>query len=214
MHSDLGEYAKEGKERQKEEDVEFREEEENSRRGKFYLKSNMPAWLLLIGNVAAEIDLAPHFSFELAGYYSGLDWFRSDIKFKTVSVSPAVRYWLRQDNRGVFFDIHGGCVWYNFAFGGKSRWQDHDGKRPALGGGIGIGYRLPLGDGPWSFEFAAGAGAYRLDYDVFYNKPDGLLKDRVKKWFFGIDRVAVSIVYAFGFKNSHAGDLNRKGGAL
>lgn len=192
LHNGIGKDRQEGKDRQK------GEEGEKARIGKVRLKTNLPVWLMLVANLGVEVNVASHFSIELAGYYSGLDWFRSDIKFKTIAVNPSVRYWRHGAHRGFFIDVHGGCVWYNMAFGGDSRYQDHDGDTPACGGGVGAGYRLPLGSGPWSLEFAAGVGAYRLDYDVFENRRDGILKERVRKWYVGPDRLAVSIVYVFG----------------
>ena len=44
-------------------------------------------------------------------------------------------------------------------------------------------------------EAAVGAGAYHLDYDRFENRANGLLVDSHKRFFFGIDNVALSIVY-------------------
>lgn len=88
---------------------------------------------------------------------------------------------------------------YNFAFsGGKYRYQDRGGKHPALGGGIGIGYRLPLSrDGRWRAEAAVGAGIYHLDYDKFLNRDNGPLAGREKRTYFGLDNAALSIVYTF-----------------
>ncbi len=42
-----------------------------------------------------------------------------------------------------------GLAYYNFAFNGKYRYQDHLRQTPALGGGLSIGYRLPLKSTCW-----------------------------------------------------------------
>ena len=73
-------------------------------------------------------------------------------------------------------------------------------------GGFTIGYRLPLRNPRWKLEFAAGGGAYYLDYDIFENRVNGSLIGRRHRVFYGLDKVAVSICYTFG-------DLKgRKGG--
>lgn len=174
----------------------------------WYLKTNLPAWGMLIGNIQAEIDVADHFSVMLPIYYSGWNYFKSDLKFRTFTILPEARYWLRSDNQGFFVGAHVGFAQYNYAKGCDFRYQDHDGNTPALGGGISIGYRLPIRkNSPWQFEFSAGCGVYHLDYDIFINKPNGLLIGRNERTFFGIDNVAVSLCYRLDMTRK------RKGGA-
>lgn len=171
-----------------------------------YVKTNMPAWLMLWINAAGEIDIAPHWSANLSIYYAGYNYFKSNLKFRNFSVMPEVRYWPLARNNGFFVGAHFGMAYYNVAFCGDKRYQDHDGNTPALGGGINVGYRFRLPRNPrWQMEFSVGAGAYRLDYDIFDNRHDGLLVGREKRTFFGIDNAAFSICYTF--------DVNGKGGA-
>ena len=178
----------------------------NSHLTKFTLRSNLPAWLLLMLNVAAEYDFLPHFSVCASLYYSGWNLLRFDFKFRILSVMPEVRWWLRRDNRGLFAGIHGGVAWYNLAFGRRHRYQDHDGKSPALGGGVSLGYRFPLRSRNWGMEVALGGGLYRLDYDVFRNEPGGVMVDRRRRTLFCLDTAALSVCYSFGMRG--------KGGAL
>lgn len=171
-----------------------------------YVKTNMPAWLMLWINAAGEIDIAPHWSANLSIYYAGYNYFKSNLKFRNFSVMPEVRYWPLVRNNGFFVGAHFGMAYYNVAFCGDRRYQDHDGDTPALGGGINVGYRFRLPRNPrWQMEFSLGAGAYRLDYDIFDNRHNGLLVGREKRTFFGIDNAAFSICYTF--------DVNGKGGA-
>lgn len=89
-------------------------------------------------------------------------------------------------------------AYYNVAFGGAVRYQDHDRRTPALGGGLNVGYRLNISANRlWRLEFSLGAGVYRLDYDKFQNRHNGLRTERCKKTFFGVDNAAVSICYTF-----------------
>ena len=171
-----------------------------------YVKTNMPAWLAMWTNVAGEIDVAPHWSANLSVYYSGFNYFKRTLKFRTLSVMPEMRYWLRARNDGFYVGAHLGMAYYNVALDGDKRYQDHKGRTPALGGGVSAGYRFALPHNPrWKFEASVGAGIYRLDYDVFDNVPDGLQIDRRRRTFYGVDNLAFSVCYTF--------DINRKGGS-
>ncbi len=168
---------------------------------KLYVKTNAAGLGLLMANAAAEIDLQKHWSFHLPVYYSAWDYFKSTIKFRTFAVQPEARYWLDEDNGGWFFGAHFTMAYYNFASGGEFRTQDHNRKTPALGGGLSVGYRMPLSkDRRWQMECSAGAGICALHYDKFRNRSNGLLVCTEKRTYFGIDQVNVSFSYAFDLK--------------
>ena len=175
---------------------------------KLYLKTNALFWGMGMTNVSAEIDLAKHWSFALPVTYSAWNYFTSTVKFHTLAVQPEFRYWFNEDNQKFFIGAHFGYAQYNVAVDGNYRYQDHDGKSPALGGGISVGYRMPISKSDkWHIEFSLGAGVYSLHYDKFYNTPntkDGLMIESVKKTYWGIDQAAVSFSYSF--------DLKKKGG--
>lgn len=173
----------------------------------WYLKSNLPAWGMLWMNVAAEIDLARHWSVSLPVYYSGFNYFKRSLKFRTLAIQPQVRWWPALQNDGFFLGAHLGMAYFNYAKDGDFRYQDHDANTPALGGGIGIGYRWNVGkSGRWAFEASIGAGVYHLDYDIFKNCTDGLLTGRERRTFVGIDNAALSVVYRFELSKKKGGD--------
>jgi len=161
-----------------------------------------------IANAAAEIDLTKHWSFALPIYYSAWNYFKSTIKFRTLVIQPEFRYWLLEDNDGFFAGIHFGLAYYNFAFDGDYRYQDHNRETPAKGGGTSIGYRTPISkNNRWRVEYSLGVGIYSIHYDKFHNTSrtkDGLMIESIKKTYWGIDQAAVSFSYSF--------DLKRKGG--
>lgn len=166
---------------------------------KLYLKTNAPAWLMLWVNAAVELDLAPHWSAAIPIYYSGWNYFTSKLKFRTFSVVPEIRWWPRADNMGFFLNAHFGLNQFNYAKGGDWRYQTYHGHSPALGGGIGLGYRWHFcRNHRWSMEAAVGAGVYHLDYSIFQNIHNGLIVGRRIRTFFGIDQAALSFVYSFG----------------
>lgn len=169
----------------------------------FHFKINSAVLPLAVANAAVEIDIAPHWSLNIPVYYSGWDYFKSTIKFRTFTVQPGVRYWpCCSDGDGLFVEGHFTCAYYNLALDGKYRFQDRDGKHPSLGPGIAIGYRIPLGakKGDWRMELSIGGGYFELDYDRFTNTSSsrkGSLAGSYKKSYFGIDQINISFIYTF-----------------
>ena len=166
--------------------------------GALYVKTDVPALALLILNAGVEYCFADEqFSVNLPIYYSAIDYFSHDLKFRTFAVQPSFRWWIPR-TRGMYVGVHAGLAYYNFAFKGELRYQDHAGRTPALGGGIEAGYRLALEPtAKWNLEFHIGCGVYDLYYDTFYNIPNGRLSGSVKDTYFGIDRVGISLSYRF-----------------
>ena len=166
-----------------------------------YVKSNAPAWLMLWINAAVEYDFAKHWSVAIPIYYSGFNYFTSKLKFRTFSVVPELRWWPKSDHTGFFMNVHFGLNQFNYAKGGKWRYQTLHGHTPALGGGLGIGWRWYFcRNHRWTMEAAVGAGVYHLDYSIFENVHNGLIVGRRQRTFFGIDQAALSFAYSFGLK--------------
>ena len=99
-----------------------------------------------------------------------------------------------------------GFAYYNFAFDGDYRYQDHDGKTPTLGGGLTLGYRIPISKNKnWKLEFGVGAGVYPLTYDLFENLPnvkEGQLFETRNNTYIGIDNVQIGISYRIPIKKT------------
>ncbi len=172
------------------------------------VKTNLVGAALGMTNGAVELDIVPHLSVALPVYYSAWNYFVETTKFRTLAIQPELRYWFSPDNDGFFAGAHFGWVQYNFAFGGDYRYQDHNGTSPALGGGLSVGYRMPISSNKrLRLEFSLGAGGYSVHYDRFVNTPetkDGLRVDTHKTTYWGLDRAAVTFSYSF--------DLKGKGG--
>ena len=166
-----------------------------------YVKTNIPGLAAGIANAAVEFDFARHWSIVLPVYYCAWNYFKETIKFRALAVQPEIRFWPREDNQGFFTGIHFGYVQYNMAFDGNYRYQDHNGKSPALGGGVSVGYRTPISKNDrWHIEFSAGGGAYSRHYDRFYNVNNGKLADTYSDTYWGLDNASISISYRFGLK--------------
>ncbi len=167
------------------------------------LKTNTLLLDLMIPNAAAEIDLCRHLSFSFPAYYSAWDYFHPSLKFRTFSFQPELRYWFSETNTGFFAGAHFTFAYYNIALGRDHRIQDHDGTSPALGGGISLGYRIPISrNSRWNMEFSLGCGVLNLNYDIFRNKPNGLVIDTESKTYFGPDQASVSISYSFDLRRN------------
>ncbi len=163
----------------------------------WYLKTNVAGLGMLVANLAGEVDLGRGFSFALPVYYSAWNYFTEDVKFRTFTIQPELRYWFVGKSKGLYGGIHAGLGWFNVATGGQWRKQDKDGKTPAIGGGVSAGYRVPLGKGNsrWMMEFSAGAGIYSAEYEVFHNYSNGTLNRTEKKTYIGLDQLAVNLIY-------------------
>jgi len=155
----------------------------------------------LVANAAIEIQPLPHFSVSVPVYYCGLNWFSETIKFRVLAFQPELRYWLRRDMHGLFFNAHATFGWYNVAWGGDYRYQDHARKTPALGGGLGVGYKVSLGrnnDSHWGLEMGLGGGVLPLHYDMYYNLHNGRLAGEDKRTYWGVDQAFISVTYRLG----------------
>lgn len=166
------------------------------------VKTNGIGWVFLVANVAVEADLSRLFSLHVPVYYSACDYFTHRAKFRFLGTQPELRVWPERSRR-FFAGVHFGVGSYNVATGGTWRYQDAGGHSPALGGGVSVGYRLPVGRaGRWGVEFALGAGAYRAHYDRF-RLSDGSYAGSRRKTYVGLDNAAVSVTYGFGLKKKN-----------
>lgn len=168
------------------------------------VKTNAVGLSMMMANAGIEVDVHPKLSVNIPVYYSGINYFTSTVKFRFLGFQPELRYWPGPKRR-LYAGLHLGVAYYNFAWGKDWRYQDKGGKTPTWGGGLGVGYRLPMDkEERWNVEFTIGAGLYDLNYDRFYNVPNGALESSNRKLFIGLDNVAISFSYSF--------DMRKKGG--
>lgn len=162
------------------------------------LRTNAVGWGMLCANISVEYDFSPRWALALPIYYSGMNYFTSDQKFRIFSVVPQVRYRFGHQNN-FYVGLHAGISYFNFAFGGNWRYQDHDAENPAWGGGVNLGYRVPFRNGSrWGLEFGISAGVWRATYDKFENYGNGPKRfNALKTTWFGIDGVDICVTYTF-----------------
>lgn len=165
------------------------------------VKTNLAGWALSQVNLALEFDLGRHWSFVLPVYYSGWNYFQYELKFRTFDIKPELRYWPSRANKGLHIGVHAGVTWFNYAFKGEYRYANRNQNQPAVGGGLAIGYRVPIShNGRWSMEFGVSGGVYYVDYTKYYNYPNGEPVENLRKTYYGIDGVSISFVYSFNLR--------------
>ena len=156
----------------------------------FSLRSNLFPWLIAVPNLGAEFGLGRKWSALLDVWYC--PWKISDkFSVKTLALFPEARFWLKNNSKGSFFNIHLNIAWFNVR-ANKYRYQDMG--RPLLGAGIGYGYRILFNE-RWGMEFEIGAGMANTKYSRYYNVPNGALKDSRVSTYWGIDRLSLAFTY-------------------
>ena len=118
-----------------------------------------------------------------------------------MATQPELRYWFNKNNSKLFVGAHFGAASFNLALNGDYRYQDHNGASPIMGGGISIGYRMPISKNErWNVEFAVGVGGYSIRCDKFYNIKNGKLAETYRTTYWGIDNASIGISYRFNLK--------------
>ncbi len=171
------------------------------------VKTNLPAWGFLVSNVAVEVPLSERLAVSLPVYFSALNYFHRNHKYRGFGIQPEVRFYTSHDKvYGVksFIGAHFNLLYFNYAGGGLFRFQDEGRRSPVLGGGLHAGIQVPFRHRmkllPWGLELQAGIGWNRLRIDKFVNMDNGLRVDRFADTYFGIDNIGVSLYYNFRTK--------------
>ncbi len=160
---------------------------ENSR---WSVKTNIPAWALVVPNLAAEYRFADHWSVDVPLYYSCWTTART-YRFRTLAVQPSVRYWLKPEWKGHFFGVHLTAGQFNISVDKNTRYQDVNGM---YGVGIDYGYALKFTE-HWGMEFNIGAGYIYTKYNSYYNIKNGACFDTSVKNYWGVTRCGISLIY-------------------
>ena len=141
------------------------------------VKTNAVGWGLAVSNLAVEVELSKHFSFNLPVYYSGINYFAENTKFRIFGIYPEFRYWFKQHD-GFFVGAHAGFAYFNVALGKNHSWRIR-----------------------WKVEFSLGGGVYDIKYEKFVNEKDGpKAQGTFHNTVVALDNVGVSFSYSFDLK--------------
>ena len=157
------------------------------------LRTNLIPWIAVIPNIGAALSFSKHWSAGLDVWYC--PWvINAKHSLKCGLILPEVRWWPKTSVKGHYLNIHLSLGWYNLRYE-DYRYQDSD--RPLMGAGIGYGYLLEF-NRHFGMEFSIGVGFINTRYNTYYNVPNGALMDTKISNYFGVDRLAVSLVYNLG----------------
>lgn len=157
---------------------------------KVLIKTNIPYWGLVVPNLAVEIKLADHWSLDIPVFYSPFT-VADNYRFRTFTLQPGVRYWLKPQMKGHFFGVHVTGGMYNISVDKKYRYQDTDG---VWGAGIDYGYALEFSK-HWGMEFNIGVGYLWTKYQTYYNIENGAPCGISTHNYLGVTRLGISLIY-------------------
>ncbi|MBR8760434.1 DUF3575 domain-containing protein [Porphyromonas levii] len=120
-------------------------------------------------------------------------WRIEKFRIQHFMVRPQIRYWLSESYRGWFFGAHGVFAGYHL---GIPRYMRYKVKGIAVGGGVDVGYQLPLSP-RWNLEFALGGSVLWTDYFRSECKNCGKILDEKSGVYVLPTKAALSVVYLF-----------------
>lgn len=157
------------------------------------LKVNVPYAAAVVQNLEFEAQVARKWTVSLPVMWSVSD-LTNDHGLRTIALQPEARWWEgKRLGEGHFVGFHANLAWFNLKWD-DTRYQARH--TPLMGAGISYGYKLPL-SAHWGAEFSLGVGYAYMKYDKFYNIDNGAKFGTGSRHYFGLDRVAVSLVYRF-----------------
>lgn len=162
---------------------------------KFAVKSNLLYDATSTINLGVEVGLGQKWSLDVSGNYNG--WkFRDNTRLKHWLVQPELRYWLCEKFNGHFFGVNGGYADYNV--GGlrflSDNMKNHRYEGNMYSAGLAYGYQWLLSS-RWSMEAEIGVGWAHLDYDKYTCGACGTKLKSETKDYFGVTKLALSIIY-------------------
>lgn len=162
------------------------------------VKNNILYDALLTPNLGVEIGLHKKLTLDVTGNYNPFE-FGSNKMIKHWLVQPELRYWFcERFSRGfVGIHAHGGQAnvgHIKLPFGMYKALNDYRYEGDYYGGGISVGYQLPLSK-RWNLEFSIGGGYARIKYDKYDLETDEKLKAGLTHDYFGLTKATLSVIY-------------------
>lgn len=164
------------------------------------IKSNLAYWSTSTPNLGLEFSLGAKTTLEISGGVNPFN-FNDNKKIKHILLQPELRYWFCETFNGHFVGLHAHGSQYNI--GGidipvgrldvfsEKRFQGY-----LYGAGLSYGYQWVLSPS-WNFEMSAGGGYAHIMYDEFPCTDCGSKLDEGTYNYFGVTKVAVSLIYIF-----------------
>lgn len=162
------------------------------------IKSNLLYDVTTTLNAGVEFGLSPQWTLDVSGNYNPFSY--SDYKkWKHWMVQPEARYWFCERFNGHFVGAHllggqfnVGNVKFPLGLYPSTRKYRYEGYY--YGAGLVYGYQWILHN-RWSIEAALGVGYVQSHYDKYDCPACGEWREKDKKGYFSVTKVAVSLIY-------------------
>ncbi|MCM1453014.1 MAG: DUF3575 domain-containing protein [bacterium] len=156
-------------------------------------------------NLGVETPLSSRLSIDLSGVYNPFT-FSDGVKWKNWLVQPELRWWTRRALNGHFLAAHLVAGEYNLnrvtlLYNAFPETRTHRFEGWGIGGGIGYGYRWTF-NRRWAMEAEIAAGVIYSKYDKYRCGRCGERISRGSKVYAGPTKLALSLLYRFGTKDT------------
>jgi hypothetical protein len=162
------------------------------------IKNNILYDAILTPNLGIEAELSKKLTLDVIGNYNPFD-LGKDKMIKHWLVQPEIRYWFCEKfSRGfVGLHAHGGQAnigHIKFPFGIYKKMNDFRHEADFYGGGISLGYQLPLHK-RWNLEFSIGGGYAYVMYDKYDLETDQKIMSGQTHHYLGLTKATFSVIY-------------------
>lgn len=183
---------------------------------KIGIKTNLLMDAFVIPNIAVEMKVLDHISFNVEGWYTPYNVFAPAKDTNFSGFRPQFRYWFGNNSlmrNGNYVAIDGSLMWYTLKWrdgllyqNGKENMFDRrsSNSAPAWSAGVSYGYCFGLGrKQAWGIEVELGIGYQRYTQNVGMYNEDTLrweIYDYQERQQFGITHANVSLTYRFSIR--------------
>lgn len=162
------------------------------------VKTNLLSDVTTTFNLGGELRVSDYLTLDLSVSYNPFE-FADNKKFKHLSVSPELRYWIYEPFNGHFLGTHLLYTNYNIGnihlpMGIFSSLKDSRYRGNGYGLGFSYGYQWILSS-RWNLEASFGFGYVYLDYSRFECKTCGKKLEDSHKNYFGPTKAGISLIY-------------------
>lgn len=162
------------------------------------VKNNLVYDAMLTPNLGVEVGLTKNLTLDVIGNYNPFE-FSDNKMWKHWLVQPELRYWFCERFSRAFIGVHAHAGHANIGnlklpFDLYHRLDDIRKEGDFYGGGLSIGYQLPLAK-RWNMEFSVGGGYAYIKYDKFDMETGEKLRADLTHNYWGVTKATISVIY-------------------
>ena len=162
------------------------------------VKNNIVYDAMLTPNLGVEIGLNKNLTLDIIGNYNPFE-LDNKTMWKHWLVQPELRYWFCERFSRAFIGIHAHAGHANVGdvklpFDLYHRLSGVRNEGDFYGGGLSLGYQLPLAK-RWNLELSVGGGYAYIQYDKFDLETDEKIKSKLVHNYWGLTKATISVIY-------------------